>query len=107
MEHQLSKEKSTTSWYEKHAKLLDIELDDEILKETHVDSDKNAKNKRKLNQMKQQLESQLKKMIFPRNMSKKYLQLSQIDQVLSINSNILLILYFFRFQNIKFIIFLN
>jgi ATP-dependent RNA helicase DDX24/MAK5 len=41
LDHQLTKTKNTNNWYEKNAKLLDIELDDEILKETQVDTDKN------------------------------------------------------------------
>ena len=48
--------KNTNNWYEKNAKLLDIELDDEILKETQVDTDKNLKEKRKLQQLKSELE---------------------------------------------------
>ena len=30
----MSKERSNTNWYEKNAKLLDMDLDDEIKKET-------------------------------------------------------------------------
>jgi hypothetical protein len=85
LEHQLNKEKSTTNWYEKHAKMLDIDLDDEILKETRVDHDQLFKNKQKLKQMKLELDRKLNSTIYPKFMSKNYIQKENIDQVLSLN----------------------
>jgi hypothetical protein len=86
LEHQLNKEKSETNWYEKHAKLLDIDLDDELIKETHVDSEKLSKSRRELNKLKNELEQQLKKTIFPKNFSKNYLQTENLNRFNSINS---------------------
>lgn len=94
LDHQLSKEKNNSSWYEKHAKMLDIELDDEILKETYVDRDITSKNKNELNKLKQQLDKQLKKIIMPKFMSKNYLGAENFQRVLDINSKIFI--YFFR-----------
>lgn len=88
LEHQLNKTKSTTNWYEKNAKLLDIEIDDEIIKETRVDSDKNLKDKRKLQQLKSELEKQMKKMIIPRHMSKNYLRTENFNRIMSMNGKI-------------------
>ena len=85
MEHQLSKEKNTSSWYEKHARMLDMELDDEILKETHVDTEQLGKKKRLLANMKRELESQLKKMIIPKFCSTNYLQTDSYNRIKSIN----------------------
>lgn len=70
--------------------MLDIELDDEIIKETQVDSDKRSKDRRKLTQFKQELDRELKKMIYPKFMSRKYLEPKNVDKILSINSNFLL-----------------
>ncbi len=86
LEHQLNKTKSTNNWYEKNAKLLDIELDDEILKETQIDQDKNSKEKRKLQQLKNELERQLKKIIIPKFMSTNYLRPENLNRIESINS---------------------
>lgn len=86
LEHTLNKTKNTNNWYEKNAKLLDIELDDEILKETRVDTDKNLKEKRELHQIKAELDRQLKKMIFPKYLSKNYLRSENLTRIASINS---------------------
>jgi hypothetical protein len=65
--------------------MLDIDLDDEILKETEVDHDQLYKNKQKLKQMKLELDRKLKNTIYPKFMSKNYIQKENIDQVLSLN----------------------
>jgi hypothetical protein len=88
LEHQLNKEKSETNWYEKHSKLLDIDLDDELIKETSVDNQKLAKSKRQLQQLKNQLEQQLNKVIYPKNFSKNYLQTENLNRFTSINGNL-------------------
>ena len=85
LEHQTNKEKSNSNWYEKHAKLLDIELDDDILKENFQDENVTSKNKRNLHKLKQELDQELKKAIFPKGMSKKYLRVENIDKVININ----------------------
>lgn len=103
LDHQLTKTKNTNNWYEKNAKLLDIELDDEILKETQVDTDKNLKEKRKLQQLKSELDRQLKKMIFPKFMSKNYLRSENLNRIVSINSNKN---FFLKFLIYLFLIFL-
>jgi hypothetical protein len=86
LEHQTSKERSNTNWYEKHAKLLDIELDDEIRKETWQDDDAAEKAKRNLLKMKRDLNDELQKIIFPKFMSKKYLMIENVEKVMNINS---------------------
>ena len=86
LEHQLNKERSNTNWYEKHAKMLDLELDDEIVKETHVEVNEAAKNKQRLRALKTELDKKLAKAIYPKNMSRKYLQRSNVDRVLNMNS---------------------
>ncbi len=91
LEHQQNKEKSNSNWYEKHAKMLDIELDDEILKETHIDNDLANKNKQKLKQLKLELDKKLSNIIYPKFMSKNYLQKENLDKVLSMNSKSLFI----------------
>jgi hypothetical protein len=88
LEHQTSKEKSNTNWYEKNAKLLDIELDDDILRETFQDSDVSEKTRRNLQNMKYELNEQLKRIIFPKFMSKKYLQVENVEKVMHINSEL-------------------
>ena len=75
--------------------MQDIELDDEILKETYQDSDQLSKNKQKLQQMKQQLNQMLGKMIFPKFISTRYLQKENIDKILSINGNQFLVAIFY------------
>lgn len=65
--------------------MLDIDLDDEILKETRVDHDQLFKNKQKLKQMKLELDRKLNSTIYPKFMSKNYIQKENIDQVLSLN----------------------
>ena len=84
-EHQLNKDKNTSSWYEKQAKMLDIELDDEILKETDQDKDQTSKKRRELTRLKQQLESQLKSIIFPKNCSRSYLHSDSYSRIKSVN----------------------
>lgn len=101
-EHQLSKEKSNTNWYEKNAKLLDMDLDDQIKKETFIDNDVTRVKKQQLNSLKMQLNSDLKKMIFPKYFSKSYLKIENIEKVNSMNSKfvqqtILFELIFFSF----------
>lgn len=66
--------------------MLDIELDDEIIKETYVDREQTNKNKNELNKLKQQLDKQLKKIIMPKFMSKNYLGTENFQRVLDINS---------------------
>jgi ATP-dependent RNA helicase DDX24/MAK5 len=96
MEHQMSKQQSTSSWYEKQAKILDIELDDEILKETYRDSDEVNKNKRKLQQMKQELTQMLGKIFYPKFMSRKYVQAENIEKILSINGKLRIFLQVYK-----------
>jgi hypothetical protein len=86
LEHRSGKEKSESNWYHKHAKMLDIELDDEILKETYVDEEKSNKEKQKLIQLKQELKRQFAKTIYPKSMSRKYLEVDNMSKVDSINS---------------------
>ena len=85
-EHQLSKEKSNTNWYEKNAKLLDMDLDDRIKKETFIDDDVTRAKKQRLNSLKIQLNNDLKKMIFPKYFSRSYLKIENIEKVKSMNS---------------------
>lgn len=92
LEHQMGKEKSNANWYEKHAKLLDIELDDEIMKETHQDNDQLQKNKQKLYSWKQELKQALDRTIFPKFMSRKYLHPDSVKKVADINGNFLFII---------------
>ena len=82
----MSKERSNTNWYEKNAKLLDMDLDDEIKKETFIDSDVARVKKQQLNSLKMQLNIEIKKMIFPKYFSKNYLQVEGIEKVNSMNS---------------------
>lgn len=91
LQHQLNREKNDSNWYAKNAKMMDIELDDEILKETEVDSDKVNKDRIKLSQLKQELDKNLKQMIFPKFMSKKYLEPKNINEILQMNSKFNLI----------------
>jgi ATP-dependent RNA helicase DDX24/MAK5 len=86
LQHQMSKEKSNVNWYEKHARMLDMELDDEIMKETHVDSNQASKNQRKLSQFKNELNQLLNKMMFPKYVSKNYLESQTYEKVMSMNS---------------------
>ena len=66
--------------------MLDIEMDDELIKENYVDNNEANKNKNKLNKMKQELDKQLKKMIFPKNVSRSYLRAESFQRILSMNS---------------------
>jgi ATP-dependent RNA helicase DDX24/MAK5 len=91
LEHQINKEKNNTSWYEKNAKQMDIELDDELIKETRVDNAETRKNKINLNKFKQELEKQLKKMILPKNVSRNYLRQDSFNRILSMNSKLIFI----------------
>ncbi len=86
----MSKERSNTNWYEKNAKLLDMDLDDEIKKETFIDSDVARVKKQQLNSLKMQLNIELKKMIFPKYFSKNYLKVEGIEKVNSMNSKLIL-----------------
>ena len=90
LEHQMGKEKNTTNWFTKHAKMLDIELDDQTVKENSVDIDQNSKSKRQLQQLKGQLDAHLKKMIYPKFTSRNYLQVGTVNKVQNINSNFIL-----------------
>ncbi|CAF1032682.1 unnamed protein product [Brachionus calyciflorus] len=87
LQHQLNREKNDSNWYTKNAKLMDIEIDDEILKETHVDDELVSKNRRKLSQYKQDLDRLLKQMIYPKFMSKKYLEPKNVEEILAINKS--------------------
>lgn len=87
LEHRSSKARNDSNWYRKQAKALDIELDDEIIKETHVDMDEANREKQKLGQLKNELKRQLDKPIYPRSISLKYLNTSMIDRVQEINGN--------------------
>jgi hypothetical protein len=69
--------------------MLDIELDDEILKETHVDEEESNREKNKLRQMREELKRMLasNSTIIPKSMSRKYLNETTINRVKSINRN--------------------
>ena len=103
----MSKERSNTNWYEKNAKLLDMDLDDEIKKETFIDSDVARVKKQQLNSLKMQLNIEIKKMIFPKYFSKNYLQVEGIEKVNSMNSKcflfekIFILIFTFFFLRIK------
>lgn len=86
LEHQISKEKSNTNWYEKNAKLMDIDLDDEIKKETHIDTEQMRKKKSQLKQFKGMLNSELKKLVMPKFFSKSYVKVESIEKFKSMNS---------------------
>ena len=86
LEHQINKEKNNANWYEKNAKMLDIELDDELIKETRIDNNETRKKRNDLNKFKQELEKQLKKMILPKNVSRNYLRQESFNKILSLNS---------------------
>ena len=88
-EHRRGKTHSESNWYRKHAKMLDIELDDEILKETHVDEEESNREKNKLRQMREELKRMLasNSTIIPKSMSRKYLNETTINRVKSINRN--------------------
>lgn len=88
-EHRRGKTHSESNWYRKHAKMLDIELDDEILKETHVDEEESSREKNKLRQMREELKRMLgsNSTIIPKSMSRKYLNETTISRVKSINRN--------------------
>ena len=73
---------------------MDIELDDELIKETRVDNSETRKNKINLNKFKQELEKQLKKMILPKNVSRNYLRQESFNRILSMNSKLTFILVF-------------
>ena len=73
---------------------MDIELDDELIKETRVDNAETRKNKINLNKFKQELEKQLKKMILPKNVSRNYLRQESFNRILSMNSKLTFILVF-------------
>lgn len=85
LEHQLNKQKNETNWYEKHSKLLDIDIDDELIKETQVDGEQLAKSKLQLQKQKSELSQLLKKPVFPKNFSKNYLVSENIKRFKSIN----------------------
>ena len=70
---------------------MDIELDDELIKETRVDNAETRKNKINLNKFKQELEKQLKKMILPKNVSRNYLRQDSFNRILSMNSKLIFI----------------
>ena len=93
LDHQVSKEKNNTSWYEKHAKMLDIEMDDELLKENYIDNNEANKTKNNLNKMKQELDKQLKKMIFPKNVSRNYLRAESFNRIVSMNRECLILIF--------------
>jgi hypothetical protein len=105
LEHQINKEKNNTSWYEKHAKMLDIELDDELIKETRVDNNDTRKKKSDLNKFKQELEKQLKKMILPKNVSRNYLRQDSFNKIISMNSKKIFFIPFIFDSTILFIFF--
>ena len=66
--------------------MLDIELDDELIKETRMDNNDTRKKKNDLNKFKQELEKQLKKMILPKNVSRNYLRQDSFNKIISMNS---------------------
>ncbi len=86
IEHELSKEKSNKSWYEKNAKLLDIDIDDELAKETHVDKNNLSKKKNEVKQLTKQLESALKQTIYPKFLSRTYINTSYLEAFKNVNS---------------------
>ena len=75
---------------------MDIELDDELIKETRVDNAETRKNKINLNKFKQELEKQLKKMILPKNVSRNYLRQESFNRILSMNSKLTFMLVFIK-----------
>lgn len=85
-EHTLNKAKNETNWYAKNAKELDVEIDDELIKETQVDSVKLEKQKRELQKNKNELAGLLKKPIFPKNFSKNYIATENLKRFNSINN---------------------
>jgi ATP-dependent RNA helicase DDX24/MAK5 len=97
--HAIEKDKLNTNWYEKHAKMLDVELDDETIKENYVDNSESRKNKRDLNKYKHELDKQLKKMIFPKNTSRSYLRQESFNRIVSMNSMSLILVIFMIFKN--------
>jgi hypothetical protein len=92
-EYQQNKEKSNSNWYEKNAKLLDIDMDDNLKKETYIDNDKARAQKKQLNSMKMQLNNDLKKMIFPKFFNQSYLHNENIERIQSMNSKLFYIFF--------------
>lgn len=87
LEHQTTKEKDNKNWFVKHAKMLDIEMDDEIKKEAFVDYEQVQQRKSKLKTLKLQLEQMLKKLIIPRYFSKSYIKTDDLARISSINDS--------------------
>jgi hypothetical protein len=85
LEHQLSKTKNEANWYVKHSKLLDIDIDDELLKENEVDVEKLNKSKQTLAKNKLELGQLLKNPVFPKNFSKNYIASENLNRFRTIN----------------------
>jgi ATP-dependent RNA helicase DDX24/MAK5 len=87
LEHMTSKEKDNKNWFVKHAKMLDIEMDDEIKKESFVDYEQVQQRKSKLKTFKLQLDKMLKQLIIPRHFNKSYLKNDDFSRISSINNS--------------------
>ncbi len=85
IEHTLNKEKSNKSWYEKNAKMLDIDIDDELAKETHVDKSDLKKKKNEVKQLTKQLDGALKQTIYPRFLSRTYINTNYLETIKNVN----------------------
>lgn len=88
LEHQLSKSRNETNWYEKHSKLLDIDIDDELMKENEVDVEQLAKSKRTLAKHKFDLNELLKKPVYPKNFSHNYVASANLTRFRTINGKL-------------------
>lgn len=107
IEHQLNKAKNETNWYDKHAKLLDIDLDDELMKENEVDNTAVSKSKNELAKKKNELVQLLRKPIFPKNFSHNYLASDNISRFRLVNSGFLIVFLYKFFLFFSKIILLN
>ncbi len=86
IEHNLSKEKSNRTWYEKNAKLLDMDIDDDLAKETYVDKNSLSQKQNQAKQLIRQLDFALKQTVYPKNMSRTYIDTSYLEMFQSVNS---------------------
>jgi len=80
-----AKTKSSGSWYAKQAKLLDIDLDDELLAEVEGDDDNTRQRDEKLNNLKIQLKALIDKPIIPKGVSPLYLTRKKFETLGMIN----------------------
>jgi len=78
--NQTNKNKATTNWYETQAKLLDIELDDN-LKLEQKEKKKNISSNKKLNELRDTLEKLLNKSLIPQGITPAYLTRIQFESL--------------------------